>query len=224
MNNHPAPTPTPAPSTPSPRIAVVVQPRTQRNSRPKAQHRRRNHVPRARPTRPHLSRLILRNENHLRIRRLHYNYLHTSLLLHRHRLVLIAIQRAPRKRVLPQRLNRRHHRLLVIPKYLSKRSIVIHIRRHHLNDGRKVHQRNKRRIEPMLLRRIRQRLSLQIAVLMHPVFYIENLLRVRRSRAYLRHQRIRKQRKRSHQLLQLILRKICLSISPATQPEAPYQT
>jgi hypothetical protein len=218
MNNHPTSAPSPTPSTPSPRIAVVVQPRTQRNSRTKAQHRRRNHIARAGPTRPHLRWLILRNENHLRIRRLYHNYLHTALLLHRHRLVLIAIQRAPRKRVLPQRLNRRHHRLLIVPKHLSQRSIVVHIRRHHLHDGRKVHQRDKRRIEPMLLRRIRQRLSLQIAVLMHPVFYIENLLRVRRSRAYLRHQRIRKQCKRSHQLLQLILSKIRLSIKRTTRP------
>jgi hypothetical protein len=223
MNNHPAPTPTPAPSTPSPRIAVVVQPGTQRNPRPKAQHRRRNHIARARPTRPHLRGLILWHEHHLRIRRLNHYHLHATLLLHRNRLVLVAIQRTSRKRILPQRLNRRHHRLLIVPKHLTQRSIVIHIRRHHLNDGRKVHQRDKRRIEPMLLRRIRQRLSLQIAVLVHPVFDIKNLLRIRRSRTYLRHQRIRKQRKRSHQLLQLILRKIRLSISRATQPEAPYR-
>jgi hypothetical protein len=222
MNDHPAPTPTPAPSTPAPRIAVVVQPRPQRNPRPKAQHRRRNHITRARPTRPHLLRLILRNEHHLRISRLHHHYLHIALLLHRNRLVLIAIQSTSSKRILPKRLNSRHHRLLIIPEHIPQCGIVIHIRRHHLHDGRKVHQRNKRRIEPMLLRRIRQRLPLQIAILMHPVIHIQNLLRVRRSCAYLRHQRIWKQRKRSHQLLQLILRKRRLSVSGATQPEAPY--
>jgi hypothetical protein len=191
MNNHSTSAPTPTPSTPSPRLRAV-HPRTQRNSRPKAQHRRRNHIPRARATRPHLLRLILRNEHHLRIRRLNHHHLHTTLLLHRNRLVLVAIQRTSCKRILPQRLNRRHHRLLVRPERIPQRCIVIDVVRHHLYDGRKVHQRNKRRIEPMLLRRIRQRLPLQIAILMHPVVHIQNLLRIRRSRTYLRHQRIRK--------------------------------
>jgi hypothetical protein len=166
--------------------------------------------------------LILRNEHHLRIRGLHHHYLNIALLLHRYRLVLIAIERAPGKRILAQCLNRLHHRLLIDPEHISQRGIVIHIRSHHIHDGRKVHQRNKRRIEPMLLRRIRQCLSLQIAVLPQPIVYIEYLLRIRRSRADLRHQRIRKQRKRSHQLLQLILSKR-LRISCATRPEAPYR-
>ena len=75
----------------------------------------------------------------------------------------------------------------------------------------------------MLLRRVRQRLSLKIAILVHPVIHIEDLLRIRRGRTYLSHQRIRKQRKRSHQLLQLILRKSRLSINRPAQPEAPYR-
>jgi len=74
----------------------------------------------------------------------------------------------------------------------------------------------------MLLRRIRQRLSLQIAILPHPVVHIEDLLRVRRSRTYLRHQRIRKQRKWSHQLFQLVSRR-SLGVSRTTRPETPHR-
>jgi hypothetical protein len=74
----------------------------------------------------------------------------------------------------------------------------------------------------MLLRRIRQRLALQLAILVQPVLHIENLLRIRRSRTYLRHQRIRKQRKRSHQLLQLVSRR-SLGVSRATRPETPHR-
>jgi hypothetical protein len=222
MNNHPPSAPSPAPSTPSPRLRAV-HPRTQRNPRPKAQHRRRYDVPRTRPTRPHLRRLILRNEHHLRIRRLHHHHLHATLLLHRYRLVLVAIERASGKRILPQRLNRRHHRLLVCLERIPQRGIVIDIFRHHIHHGRKTHQRDEGRIEPLSLRRIRQRRRLQIAIAVHPVVCIEDLLRVRRSRTYLRHQRIRKQRKRSHQLFQLVLRKIRLSISSATRPETPHR-
>jgi hypothetical protein len=221
MNNHPPSAPPPTPSTPSPRL-VVVHPRTQRNPRPKAQHRRRYHVPAARSARPHLLWLILRNEHHLRIRRLHHHYLNTALLLHRYRLVLVTVERASGKRVLAQSLNRRHHRLLVGLEHLPQRGIVVHIRCHHIQHGRKIHQRDERRIEPMLLRRIRQRLSLQVAILPQPIVCIEDLLRVCRSRTYLRHQRIRKQRKRSHQLFQLVRRR-SLSVSRATRPEAPHR-
>jgi hypothetical protein len=154
MNNHPASAPTPAPAIPSPRLRAV-NPRSQRNARSEAQHRRHDHIAAARPTRPYLRRLILRNEHHLRIRGLHHHYLNIALLLHRYRLVLIAVERAPGKRILAQCLNRLHHRLLIDPEHISQRGIVIHIRSHHIHDGRKVHQRNKRRIEPMLLRRIR---------------------------------------------------------------------
>jgi hypothetical protein len=202
---------------------AIVQPRTQRNPRAKTHHRRRNHVPCARPTRPHLLRLILRHEYHLRIRRLDHHHLHIALLLHRNRLVLITVERASCKCILTQGLNRRHHWLLICPERIPQRRIVIDVVRHHVYYGRKVHQRDKRRIEPMLLCRIRQRLPLQIAILHHPVMHIEDLLRIRRSRTYLRHQRIRKQSKRSHQLFQLILRRHRLSINRVTRPETPHR-
>jgi hypothetical protein len=76
----------------------------------------------------------------LRIRRLHHHDLHAALLLHRNRLVLVTVQRTSGKRILPQRLNRRHHRLLIVPKYIPQCGIVIYIRRHHLNDSRKVNE------------------------------------------------------------------------------------
>jgi hypothetical protein len=93
MDDHTAPTPTPTPSAPPIRLVVVDQ-RPNRDPRPKANQRRSHYIAGARPARDiNLLRLILRNINHLRIRRLHDHDLRVAILLHRNRLVLIAIQR-----------------------------------------------------------------------------------------------------------------------------------
>jgi hypothetical protein len=158
---------------------AVVEPRTQRNPRAKAYWRRRNYVPRTGPTRPHLLRLIHRNKHHLGIRRLNHHHLHVALLFYRDRLVFITVEHASGVRVLPQGLNRCHHRLLVGLKRFPQCGIVIQIRRHHVDHGGKVHQRDERRIEPLLLRCIRQLLSLQVTISSHPEIHIVNLLRIR---------------------------------------------
>jgi hypothetical protein len=161
MDDHTASTPTPTPAAPSIRLIVVDQ-RSNRDPRPKADQRRSDHIPGTWPTRCNINllRLILRNINHLRIRRLHDHYLRVPVLLHRNRLVLIAIQRTRGISLLPQRLDSRHHRLLVRLERSTQRRIVINMRRHHIQHLRKGHQRHKSRIKPTLKSRILQRLPL----------------------------------------------------------------
>jgi hypothetical protein len=151
MDDHTAPTPTPSPSTPPIRLIVVDQ-RPYRDSRPKANQRRSHYTPGARPTRCNINllRLIHRNVHHLRIRRLHNHHLRATVLLHRDRLVLVAIQRTRSIGLLPQRLYSRHHRLLIRLERRPQRRIVINMRRHHVQHLRKGHQRHKSRIEPTL--------------------------------------------------------------------------
>jgi hypothetical protein len=187
MDDHTAPTPPPTPSAPSIWLVVVDQ-RPNRDPRPKADQRRSHYIPGARTTRCHINllRLILRNINHLRIRRLHNHNLRAAVLLHRNRLVLIAIQRARSISLLPQRLYRRHHRLLIRLERSPQCRIVINMRRHHVQHLRKGHQRHKSWIKPTLQSRILQRLPLQPLVLLHPVIRIDNLLGISRRRTDLR--------------------------------------
>ena len=107
MDDHTAPTPTPAPSAPSIRLIVIDQ-RPNRDPRPKANQRRSHYIPGARTARCNINllRLILRNINHLRIRRLDHHHLRATVLLHRNRLVLIAVQSTRSIGLLPQRLYR----------------------------------------------------------------------------------------------------------------------
>jgi hypothetical protein len=50
-----------------------------------------------------------------------------------------------------QSLDGSGNRTLICQDYLAQRSIVVDIVRHHLQDAGKVHQSNKRRIEPLPL-------------------------------------------------------------------------
>jgi hypothetical protein len=97
-----------------------------------------------------LLRLILRNINHLRIRRLHHHDLRAAVLLHRNRLVLIAIKHTIRIGLLPQHLYRRHHRLLIRLERRPQRRIVVYVRRHHVQHLGESHQRNESRVEAAL--------------------------------------------------------------------------
>jgi hypothetical protein len=84
---------------------------------------------------------------------------------------------------------------------LTQRSVVIDVYRHRVQHCGKGHQRDEGRIEPLPLRRVGERLSLQVGVLLHPVVRVENLLRVSRRCTNLREERIRIQRDRSQQLI-----------------------
>jgi hypothetical protein len=76
--------------------------------------------------------------------------------------------------------------------------------RHHLQHLRKIYQRDKRRIESLFLRRVRQLSSVEIGVLLQPVINIKNFLRIGRGSGDLREQRIRIKRDRSQQLIQFL--------------------
>jgi hypothetical protein len=75
--------------------------------------------------------------------------------------------------------------------------IIVDVLRHHLQHLRKIYQCDKRGIESLLLRRVRQLSPVQIKVLLQPVINIKNLLRIRRSSSDLRQQRIGIKRDRS---------------------------
>jgi hypothetical protein len=226
MDDHTPSAPTPSPSAPSVRLVVVDQ-RTNRDPGPKANQRCSHYIPGARPTRRNINllRLILRNINYLRVRRLHDHHLRAPVLLHRNRLVLIAIQRTRSIGLLPQRLYGRHHRLLIRLKSSPQRRIVINVRRHHVQHLRKGYQRHKSRIEPTLQSGILQRLPLQPRVLLHPVICIDDLLGISRCRANLRQQRIRIQSNWRHQLSQLVSRRNRLRMTHAARdPLARHQS
>jgi hypothetical protein len=91
---------------------------------------------------------------------LHDDHLRVPILLHRNRLILIAVKRTIRIGLLPQHLYRRHHRLLVRLERRPQRRIVVYVRRHHVEHLGEGHQRNKSRVEAGLQCRVLQRLSL----------------------------------------------------------------
>jgi hypothetical protein len=119
------------------------------------------------------------------------------LLFDRNFLILVGIQCAGGIRLLAQGLNRRHHRFLVRFKCCSQRSVVINVDRHHVKHRRKAHERDEGWIESFRLRGVGQRCALQVRVLFQPVVCVDNLLRVGRSRTYLRKQCVGIERDRS---------------------------
>jgi hypothetical protein len=90
-------------------------------------------------------------------------------------LLLIALQIPGSIRLCAQPLNRRTHCSLIGRKRLSNRGEVVDVLGHHVQHVRKIHKRNKRRIETLRLCRISERRPLQPLVLLQPVRYIQNL-------------------------------------------------
>jgi len=90
---------------------------------------------------------------------------------------------------------------------LPDRSVIVDILRHHIQHLRKARQRDKRRIESLFLRRIGELSTRQPRVLLQPVIDIQDFLRIRRRGSDLRQQRIRVERDRSQQLIQLLRRR-----------------
>jgi hypothetical protein len=123
--------------------------------------------------------------------------LHLNLLLRR------AAQRSRRVGLRTQPLNRRRHLRLIRRDSTPERSVVVDILGHHLDHRRKVCKCDKSRIETLFLRSIRQPRSAQALIQSQPVVDIQNLLRIRRSRRNLRQQRVRIERYRRQQLIEL---------------------
>ena len=127
-------------------------------------------------------------------------------------LKLIALERAYGVGLLPETLYGIHDSGLICSERLANRSKVVDILGHHVEDLRKVYERNKSRIEALLLRRIGACLSAQIRILTKPVVYIEDLLRIGRRGADLRQQGVWVKSDRSEQLIELIGSQSVLSI------------
>lgn len=173
------------------------------DTRAKTNHRGCDHRPGGRANVNH-SGVIDRYVDNLRVRRLDYINCLTSRLLHFHRLLRIAAQRSGIVGLRPQALNRRRNRLLIGGKRLADRSIVIDVLGHHVQHLREIHQRDKRRIEPLLLCCLCQGTPCEPMVLLQPGVDIQNLLRIRRRGSDLREQGIRVKRHWSQKLVQLL--------------------
>jgi hypothetical protein len=131
-------------------------------------------------------RIVLRNIHHLRIRRLNYINCLARSLLHLHLLFRGAAQSARAISLISQALNRSRDCSLIRRECLTDGCIIVDILRHHLEHLRKIDQRDKCRIESLLLRRIRQCCARQRRILRQPVIHIQNFLRIGRSRGDLR--------------------------------------
>jgi hypothetical protein len=94
-------------------------------------------------------------------------------------LLLIAAQVSRSVRLVSQSLDRRTYCSLIGGERLPNGRKVIHVFRHHVQHVRKIHQRNKRRVETLRLCRIRERCPLQPLILLQPIRDIQNLLRIR---------------------------------------------
>jgi len=131
-------------------------------------------------------------------------HLGSALALYLDGLVLVVFKRASSIGLLPEALHGVHNRSLVCCEGLTYRGIVVDVLRHHVENLRKVDQRNECRIESLSLRRIGERLSAQTRVLMKPIVNIEDLLRIGRRRTDLREQRVRVKSDGREQLIELI--------------------
>jgi hypothetical protein len=149
-------------------------------------------------------RVVLRHIHHLGIHRLNRivrTRLHLNLLLRR------AAQRPRVIRLCPQPLDRLRNHILVGQHGRTNGGIVVDVLRHHLHHRRESRQRDKGRIEPLLLRPRRQLRQGFIAVLRQPVIEVENLLRIGSSRGDLCQKGIGIKRDRRQQLIQLLRRR-----------------
>jgi hypothetical protein len=90
-----------------------------------------------------------------------------------------------------QPLNRSGNRRLVRQKRLADGGVIVDVLRHHGHDLRKIHQRYKRWIECLRLRRVGQRGAGEIGILLQPVIDVEYFLRICAGSRDLRQKRIR---------------------------------
>ena len=169
--------PVPSPATPPPGITVVVDPRAKGNARAETQQRSSYNLCCTWLCKNDLG-IVLRHINNLRIRGLDHYHLRATLVLHLHGLLLIAIERPQGICLLTETLHRIHDRRLIRSERLPDGGKVVDVLRHHVQDLRKINERNESRIKALRLRRIRARLSAQPHVLAQPVVNIEDLLRI----------------------------------------------
>ena len=201
-DDRPAP-PVPTPATPSPGITVVVDPRAKGNARAESQQGSSHDIGGTRLREDYLG-VVLRNIDNLRIGRLNHHHLRGALILYLNRLLLIALECPHRISLLTEALNRIHNHPLICGERLPNGRKVVDVLRHHVEDLRKIHQRNESRIKALCLGRVGARLAAQAPILVQPAINVEDLLRIGRCCADLRQQRVGVEGDRRQQLVQLI--------------------
>ena len=203
MDDHGAMAPVPTPPAPAPGIAVVSNPGAERDPGSEGHERGRHDGARA-GLHVHDLRVVHRDVDHLRVGRYHRDRLNATLILHLNVLVLVALQRARRVRLLAQALDGIHHRRLIRREGAADGGVAVDVLRHHAQNLREVDQRDERRIKSLRLCRIGARLTAQTGVLLQPGVGVEDLLRIGRGRTDLCHQGVRIQRDRGEQLIEFI--------------------
>ena len=193
--------PVPTPPTPTPGLVGNHQ-RTDADADAKSDHRRRRRC----ASDVHHCRIILRHINNLRIGRLNDIHRLSARRLYLHFLLGIGAQCSRFISLRAQTLNRSRYGSLIGEKGIADGGVVVNVLRHHGQNIRKIHQSDECRIEPLLLRGVREGGAGQSAMLMQPVVRIENLLRICRCRCDLRQQRIWVKRDRRQQLVKLFRR------------------
>jgi len=98
-------------------------------------------------------------------------------------------------------------------------SVIIDVIGHRVEYGWEGHEGYEGWIKALLLSRVGQSGSGKIAVLLHPIIGIDNLLRVSGGRANLREQGVRIERDRREQLFQLLAAGHILGMSHPTDKE-----
>jgi hypothetical protein len=151
----------------------------------------------------------LRDVDDLRIGRLNHIDRLPPRLLQGHGLLLIAAQRARRVSLSSQALNGICDRCLIGRESVADCGVVVNMLRHHVEDLREIYERNECGVETLLLRRIGEGCSRQAGICRQPIVNVQNLLRVGCGRHHLRQQRVRIERYRRHQLIQLLGSESC---------------
>jgi hypothetical protein len=124
--------------------------------------------------------------------------------LYRHGLLLIAAQRARGVGLTSQALNGICHPCLIGREGIPDGGVVVNVLCHHVEDLREIYECDECGVETLLLRRIGEGGSRQARICRQPIINVQNLLRVGRSRHYLRQQRVRIQGDGRQQLIQLL--------------------
>src|SRR5882762_686783 len=149
-------------------------------------------------------RIIGRHINRFRISRFDDD----CVSLRRYPLLFIAIQVASLLSVLTHLLNSIGHVLRVVGVGLAQRRTPRQILVHVLEHGRKLRQRLYARIPILFVYFFGQVFAFEVRMPLHPPIRLNDLRWIRRSRKNLSNERIRIQRNRRHQLLQLFRRRL----------------
>jgi hypothetical protein len=161
-----------------PAPGLVVYQHTDSNAGPEGDQRGRHDVAWGWAAHVHLLGYILRDIDNLWIGRLDDHHLSAVLVLDGDRLVIIAVERPCGVGLLAQCLDGGRHRSLICLECSSDRSVIVDVLRHGVEHCGESNESNDGGVKAFALRRVDQRLALQIVVFVQPVVGIDNLLRI----------------------------------------------